>query len=289
MDFAGLKPMYVLYHRDNDGFGAAWAAWLQFGDRAEYISVQYGEKMPKLEPGTYIYIVDFCVKEQELKALIANHKSVVVIDHHKTSADLVKSIKAPNFAYRHDISKSGCELSWEEFHGDDPIPELLSYIGDMDLWKWELPYSKEVNAAIDSYPTTFSNWSIISKKIDSLKLEGASILRYIDAQVTKICKRAELVSFFDEGIVPMVGSTEYISRIGNDLCDIYSQRKFAVVFFDFVNGDRVFLLRSKGDFDVSGIAEKYGGGGHKNAAGFKKSHRTGALTPEKVKVSLGTH
>jgi nanoRNase/pAp phosphatase (c-di-AMP/oligoRNAs hydrolase) len=27
-------------------------------------------------------------------------------------------------------------------------------------------------------------------------------------------------------------------------------------------------LRSKGDFDVSAIAKRFGGGGHKNAAGF---------------------
>ena len=27
-------------------------------------------------------------------------------------------------------------------------------------------------------------------------------------------------------------------------------------------------LRSEGDYDVSGIAKRYGGGGHKNAAGF---------------------
>jgi nanoRNase/pAp phosphatase (c-di-AMP/oligoRNAs hydrolase) len=33
-------------------------------------------------------------------------------------------------------------------------------------------------------------------------------------------------------------------------------------------GLRIFSLRSVGDFDVSAIAKIYGGGGHKNAAGF---------------------
>jgi len=28
-------------------------------------------------------------------------------------------------------------------------------------------------------------------------------------------------------------------------------------------------LRSKGDFDVAAIAQRYGGGGHRNAAGFR--------------------
>ncbi|NIV11578.1 MAG: bifunctional oligoribonuclease/PAP phosphatase NrnA, partial [Aliifodinibius sp.] len=31
----------------------------------------------------------------------------------------------------------------------------------------------------------------------------------------------------------------------------------------------VYSLRSRGDFDVSALAERFGGGGHKNAAGFR--------------------
>ena len=30
-----------------------------------------------------------------------------------------------------------------------------------------------------------------------------------------------------------------------------------------------YSLRSKGDFDVSELAKRHGGGGHKNAAGFQ--------------------
>ena len=29
-----------------------------------------------------------------------------------------------------------------------------------------------------------------------------------------------------------------------------------------------FSLRSEGEFDVSAVAQQYGGGGHRNAAGF---------------------
>jgi nanoRNase/pAp phosphatase (c-di-AMP/oligoRNAs hydrolase) len=42
---------------------------------------------------------------------------------------------------------------------------------------------------------------------------------------------------------------------------------------------REFSLRSLGDFDVSEIAKEFGGGGHKNAAGFKvpRSHPFASL------------
>jgi nanoRNase/pAp phosphatase (c-di-AMP/oligoRNAs hydrolase) len=46
---------------------------------------------------------------------------------------------------------------------------------------------------------------------------------------------------------------------------------FAACYWDTPEG-RVFSLRSIGDFDVSEIAKQYGGGGHKNASGFRLPH-----------------
>lgn len=43
--------------------------------------------------------------------------------------------------------------------------------------------------------------------------------------------------------------------------------KFAACYWDTPKG-RTFSLRSIGDFDVSAVAAGYGGGGHRNAAGF---------------------
>lgn len=45
--------------------------------------------------------------------------------------------------------------------------------------------------------------------------------------------------------------------------------KLAALFRDMGNGSWKASLRSKGDVNVAKIAELYGGGGHKNAAGFK--------------------
>jgi phosphoesterase RecJ-like protein len=47
--------------------------------------------------------------------------------------------------------------------------------------------------------------------------------------------------------------------------------KLALFLRELENGEYKFSLRSKGDFDVSKIAIKYGGGGHKNASGFTGS------------------
>jgi phosphoesterase RecJ-like protein len=50
----------------------------------------------------------------------------------------------------------------------------------------------------------------------------------------------------------------------------------AVIFFKQIDGDEYRVsMRSKGDIDIGSIAKEFGGGGHKNAAGFTI---TGPLT-----------
>jgi uncharacterized protein len=55
----GDMKTFVLYHANcPDGFGAAFAAWLKFGETAEYIPVKYGDISPQHVSGT-VHIVDF--------------------------------------------------------------------------------------------------------------------------------------------------------------------------------------------------------------------------------------
>ena len=61
------KYVTFLYHRDEDGFGAAYAGWKKFGDSANFISVQYGEPIPKVPVETQrLFIVDFSYAEETL-------------------------------------------------------------------------------------------------------------------------------------------------------------------------------------------------------------------------------
>lgn len=59
--------------------------------------------------------------------------------------------------------------------------------------------------------------------------------------------------------------------------------KIAAVFRDMGDGSWKASLRSKGDVNVAKIAELYGGGGHKNAAGFRTR---GSLKSVKEKLLL---
>src|SRR5690606_38974757 len=69
--------------------------------------------------------------------------------------------------------------------------------------------------------------------------------------------------------VPAVNSCILHSEIGHELCRLYPRHGFACVYRELHRkGIRVYNLRSVGDTDVSAVAKLFGGGGHKNAAGF---------------------
>ena len=78
--------------------------------------------------------------------------------------------------------KSGAVLGWEWAH-DEPAPWLLRYIQDKDLWHWALPNSREISAALASYPFDFALWSSFQQQ--ELEREGRAILRYENELVDK--------------------------------------------------------------------------------------------------------
>lgn len=258
---------YILYHAQcPDGFGAAFAAWKVLGNTAEYFAVSHGYAPPKMEKNAQVYLVDFCYPKDILLEIVRNAHQVTVLDHHQTAEADLQSIDLqafPNLSITFDMHKSGAVLAWEHFH-QAPVPDLLKFIEDKDLWLFKLPNSKEVTAAIRGYEMKFDVWDKF--EIPQLILEGTTLLKYQSQTVDKLCKnmRMEKIGNFE---VPTVNSSILQSEIGNQLCKIFSKSPFACVYFDSAD-KRHFSLRSIGDFDVSAIAKPFGGGGHRNASGF---------------------
>lgn len=261
---------YVLYHAHcTDGFGAAYAAWKIHGDKAIYLPVKYDNPMPKLKHRSQVFIVDFSYPKEELLELASQMHQVTVLDHHKTAEEDLREIdlsEAPNLAITFDMNKSGAVLAWEHFHPGEEIPKLILHIQDKDLWRFDLADTKKVIASLRSYDMTFKLWDRFD--LNRLITEGEAILRYQTLTVDKLCKNARMVRVLDY-LVPSVNSGVLQSEIGNRLCEIYPDSPFSVVHFDTSDKTR-YSLRSVGDFDVSEVAKNFGGGGHKNAAGYIK-------------------
>lgn len=286
-----MKDIVVLYHAScSDGFGSAYAAWKRLGDEAEYIPVQYGQDPPLKEPYPQrLYILDFSYPRPVLSTLRDYISHVTVLDHHKTAREELEDLGKPANPRHVDVAlekesrglfvafneeESGATLSWAYFFPMTRVPDLLRYVRDRDLWLWEQIKSREINAAIRSYPYVFTAWSELRSRIEeefgAIVEQGAAILRVEQKIVESICKNAWF-SEIAEYRVPTVNTCNYQSEVGEALCFRNAEAPFSASYMDISPTERVFSLRSRGDFDVSTIAKKMGGGGHKNAAGFKRN------------------
>ena len=253
---------YVLYHKNcEDGFGAAWVAWKALSDQAEYIPVQHGDSPPELPDSSKVTIVDFSYPREVLVELKQRMDSLWVLDHHKTAAQDLAGLDFVTM----DMQKSGAMLAWEYWFPGEPAPLLLQYIQDRDLWLFHLDNSSEVSAALRSYPKDFELWDSLS--VDDLAKDGIAIQRAINVQVLSHVENATLRTVGGY-LVPVVNATSYQSEIGEALNIRYPDTPFAACFLDRGDGKRQWSLRSKGSFDVGEVAKGFGGGGHRNAAGY---------------------
>lgn len=257
----------VLYHQYcPDGFGAAWAAWKKFGNRAEYIGVNHKEPLPKGLKGKTVYTVDFCYSGELFENLQKTAKLLIVLDHHITQKEWVA--RADEF--RFEMDHSGAVIAWNYFHPQKAVPRALLHIEDIDLWKFALPHTREVSALLASYPFDFKIRDAFIRGFENTEkrkryiAEGAAILRYQQRVVRANIEVASLVEFEGHRVLASNSFTQ-TSEIGNQLAR--SHPPFAIVWSER-DGMIIVSLRSVGGFDVAEIAQQYGGGGHKAAAGF---------------------
>lgn len=267
--------IYVLYHAHcTDGTGSKYAAWKKYGNKAKYIAVNYGQPVPEMVAGSEVYIVDFSYPRDVLKSLQALHKSVVVLDHHKTAEEDLKGMNHCHF----NMHKSGCVMAWEYFHPGVSVPGLLLDIQDRDLWLFKRPNSKAIHAALNMLEGNMALWDMAATtEVDyrDLVSSGRLLLKRQDMAVKSAVKGKVKTIQFCGCKCGISNSTDLASEIGNGICLSEDLKVDFAVIYCITNKDDVLLsFRSTEDFDVSQLAKKFGGGGHKNASGAVVSLET---------------
>jgi len=278
--------MLIIYHANcSDGFCAAWIAKKAWPE-AKLYPAKHGEPAPNVA-GEDVIIADFSYDRETLTTMHAAANSLIVLDHHESAEAKLSGLPFCVF----DIERSGARLMWEyvckrsdvnednlvsiaeltispDEHLQNLPPWLVVFTEDRDLWRWKLENSREVNAAIRSYPYTIEAWDAMAEKgPDALAAEGTAILRYRTRLVDAAVADARDM-LFDGEKVPAVNCT--IKELSSDIAErlLEGGAKMAVVWRELASGGFAYELRSKGGADVSVIATRYGGGGHKHAAGF---------------------
>jgi oligoribonuclease NrnB/cAMP/cGMP phosphodiesterase (DHH superfamily) len=240
----------------------------------EYVPCNYSDPPPDVR-GKEVYIVDFSFKRDIMEKIIYEADRTVVLDHHKTAEEALKGLEeetVPQSIIVFDMNRSGAGLAWDYFFPDSSRPVLVDYIEDRDLWRFKLPHSKEINAFYQSFDINLETWikELGPRSNDpSVYEEGKSLLRLESKYVKQICHNAYLKKIGNY-IAPYVQTSVIMSEVCDYLIKNYPGN-YPFAFYSFRRNDGKFQygLRSRSDFDVSVIAKEFGGGGHKQAAGFE--------------------
>lgn len=292
------KPDIVIYHDHcADGFGAAWACWMRWRDGCQYAPANYGQ-MPPDVAGKHVLIVDFSYKRDVLREMGKQARSVIVLDHHKTAAadldDWTIDDVAGDFwagdnpmkavcenddhigqpiAALFDMDRSGARLAWEFCHDTDP-PLLIRLIEDRDLWRFTMEDTKPFSLWLRSEPFSFDRFELLAQQLNDandaheIMTEARAMQRFFDAKVDEIASFARRRRIGEHEPIVVNCPPMFASEVGHALLDKHPDAPFAATYFDGPNS-RMWSLRSRDDRqDVSAIAAKFGGGGHRNAAGF---------------------
>lgn len=261
-----------IYHGNcADGFSGAWVVRRALGDIEFYAGIY--QTPPPDVTGKDVVLVDFSYKRPVMEQIIAVARSVIVLDHHKTAADDLDKLPGAKVVF--DMERAGSRIAWDYYFPSEAPPPVLLHVEDRDLWRFALPKTREIQANIFSYPYEFAVWDrLMAADPAVLAIEGEAIERkhFKDiAELVGVCKRSLRIA----GYTIPAASLPY--TLTSDAGHLMAQgQPFAVCYWDTPQG-RVFSLRSTSEgIDVSEIAKQFGGGGHRNAAGFTVTRKQAA-------------
>lgn len=262
-----MKNIVVIYHNDEDGFGGAWAAWKKFKNKASYVAADFQMDPIKGLKDKEVYFIDFCYPSEKIMGeLLKNNKKVIVLDHHVSS----KKFGEISTEFVYGDKNSGAVLAWKYFHPKEKLPKILSYVEDGDLFRFKLKYSEEILSALFNYKLDFLAWNKIAKQFENSKIlekfieEGKAIIKYKNKIILDSVRRGINVTLGGSKAIA-VNSQILESEIGNY---IYKNKGVIGLVWSIRNEKMKISLRSGGNIDVSKVAQKFGGGGHKYASGL---------------------
>lgn len=273
----------IFHHNDIDGRCSAAIVRHFLRDNISesefvFISMDYKDPFPFniIEKNDVICIVDFSFKPDVMAKLleITPPFNIIWCDHHKTAKDY--NYNLPGYCDFSEDGLAGCECTYKYFAPDSKIPKFIQLIGDYDAWRLQLqPDCFEFYEGLkleDTNPKSSLWEGLFSVDISNLIInklieDGKTAIRYRDSYRDSYC----------ETILKTFGHEISLNGIKGFAANLYGfgSKGFAAKFneYDFVasyiHAGKEYTVSLYSDkIDVGELAKKYGGGGHKGAAGF---------------------
>ncbi len=248
---------------------------------------EFVEELLKEDLNSYqnIYITDLALSENFYKKIKESGYAYKfkIFDHHKTH------LFAKNYEnVVIDIEECGTTLFYnylsKKYKFKKIVEDYIKHVKNLDLWLWVEKFdfmAKELGNIFDLYGrNTYIEemyqklkrgkkfkWNKFENKI--LKIEKDTVDRYLKKKDKELYKIE-----YDGYLIGAVFSERYRSELGNYLSSIHPELDLVVM----INMSGGLSLRTEKDIDISILAQKLNGGGHKKACG--------APIEEEVKESI---
>jgi len=271
------------HHNDYDGRCAAAIVRLHFDGDAECVESFHHKpfQLDKADGADVVFLVDFTPKEDIMADLCDRVDDVVWIDHHDRP---IKDL--PDYSHlsglRSSGTPSGCMLTWQYLTKGLNPPLALVLIDKFDTWN-------------------FNRGSVVEQFVNGLKTKDTSAMSPFwnkvlchegiartgaNKLVEHLCHEGRVVgrSFvgwtkdyldaygFETELDGLKGYVVNIAMLGSLAFDSVDMSEYDFIG-TFTHDGRHFSVglyqAGNPEVDLSKIASKHGGGGHKGAAGFQ--------------------
>lgn len=282
----------VVYHANcTDGFAAAFLVWsiyqrLREPRKVHYYACAYGKPLPVFYE-QHILVVDFSFSAETLNWLLDAGKKVSIFDHHETAASALNGYGSYHFGNGMnkaeivlcpDQSGALLALRLQSRAGVELPPtyeKMAHHVSDRDLWEFKSEDTRTWYEMLQMVPAAFLDWEGLLNNArwrEQLLVAAHSRVTMRDEMATMVASKHQLVQFAGYQI-PVVNAPVFLaSEVGSKLA---KNHPFALMFamsakeaFVSLRSDKDRLAPDQGAVDVEQIAKKFGGGGHKAAAGF---------------------
>lgn len=237
-----------------------------------------------------IYFLDVCPLFSFVDEIKSKVKSITIIDHHKPACDqfiLDKSeniIKNCNVIF--DNTKSACQIVWHYFYPNKKIPDSIFHISKKDIWDFGNKYTESFCVGYPIYyefedPIPHKERLYLFKKvIHSSRKDIEKIIQIGNSLIETY--RQECTTYVEK--IVFTTDTDIQGKTFNvvEIPDLkYYLNKYMIEYlqqhypeYDVLRIKKTYdtqvsySLRTLNKTDVSLIAQKYGGNGHKGASGY---------------------
>lgn len=275
--------MKCFYHSaDLDGHCSGAIVKMKYPE-CELIGINYGESIDLnlIDNDEEVYMVDFCL--QPFSGMIALNAKAKLhwIDHHaKGSIDEAHSSGfLASGGQLLEVGKAGCELTWEYLFPENKMPLGVFLLGRYDVWDHGvdnnvLPFQYGMRNNHDTRPHNTALWSRVlgsSFEVSEIVKTGKTIIDYEASQNAKFCQAYAFETEF-EGLKAVCANRGFTNSKLFD--SVYNAEKhhLMITFCRKKLPAKVWtvsLYSTRKDVDCGDIAKRFGGGGHKGAAGFQ--------------------